>query len=479
MNEIKKNTNVNIFFDWFPLVFFVSVLFFTFILAYQINDEMTIAIGLGFFILMVSAFSMNSLIGVFNIKKITIPSFWFYTYIIMIFVPSIFIFYKNSSFHNYSYLFAVFSALITIPIGIMIVNFIYGFRRNEIIEYYRRPVEKEDSNYFDIVFIFALLVTICLAIAYMFEVKNIPLLHMIRNPGQRLLLAMLREESFKLLDSPIVYLYFMLRATFFPILIVISLGNFLFYKNAKWLILFSISFVTGIVYASLSIAKWPVAAIFLLMLLFVYLYYRGLLSSRLIAVSPLVILAFPILVVIFVSGSKASFMLVLTSIIKRLFYAPPSILYYYFEVFPEHVNYLYGASIGKFAWLAEKEFFNAPNYVYKYIFNTEISSGHANAPFLGNLNADFGLFGVLIGGVIAGIIMQILQVNIIRSNKTIVNISVYAYLVFAFWMLNSTSLPVVLLSNGVILVLFVPVLFGALNIFTRYVATKYLHKSNI
>lgn len=55
------------------------------------------------------------------------------------------------------------------------------------------------------------------------------------------------------------------------------------------------------------------------------------------------------------------------------------------------------------------------------------------------------------GGLMAGFIMQSAQIYTIRRRKTIGTLALFAFLIVIFWFLNSTSLPIVLVSDGAIL----------------------------
>ncbi len=98
-------------------------------------------------------------------------------------------------------------------------------------------------------------------------------------------------------------------------------------------------------------------------------------------------------------------------------------------------------------------YFDTPNYVGRYGWPQYIESINANGAFISDLNADFGLPGVLLGGVAAGGIMQWVHIYLVRRRKTIVGLACYAFLVYEFWDLNSTSLTTLLASNGTFLAL--------------------------
>jgi hypothetical protein len=65
------------------------------------------------------------------------------------------------------------------------------------------------------------------------------------------------------------------------------------------------------------------------------------------------------------------------------------------------------------------------------------------------MNADFGLPGVVVGGVLAGLFMQMVTIYFFRRAKTIANIAAYAICMWSFGLLVTSPLPTMLLSGGV------------------------------
>jgi hypothetical protein len=54
-----------------------------------------------------------------------------------------------------------------------------------------------------------------------------------------------------------------------------------------------------------------------------------------------------------------------------------------------------------------------------------------------------------------GLVMEWFHIYAVRRKKTIVAIALYSFLAYSFWILNSSSLPIVLASNGTILVVLI------------------------
>lgn len=431
--------------------------------------ELLAIITISSIIFILSAFLMHLSTNIFNLKQLTIPGFFYITYIFMIFIPSIYVFSEMTNYNKYFYLFSTESVLITIPLGIISANIILKFKPKEIKRFFAETIENlKPSFHFEIIFIALFLLSLFIMLLYMYEVKTIPLFYMLSHPGELNYLGQLREESFKLLGGPFIYLYAWLRNLLFPILILLSFGFYLTSKRRKWGLMFFLSLLFGLLYASLSIAKAPVASIILMLLIFMYIFKAGNLSKKIILIFVLLIFSFPIIVMYMISiGSGWSFSLIIEGLWRRLFIVPAEVLYYYFEIFPDQIGYLYGGSIDKLSWLIGQEFFDVPNFVFRYMMPWGLESGSANAAFIGNLYVDFGLTGVLIGSFLVGLIMQSIQIYIFRTKKTVLTLVLYAYFIHSFWMLNSIPFTVLLLTNGVILALILPLVIRLVENFLK------------
>lgn len=400
-----------------------------------------------------------------SIRRPTIPLVWLGTYVAMIAIPGAVIASDPEHFARDVFFWSVTATLITVPIGVLLASLALRLSSGESGDFFsREPAPLLRPALFNRMLGLAAISAVVLSIAYLLESGTPPLFALISQPGEYLLLRDMREESFKLLDSPLRYFYYVLRTFGWPFVIALSLVRALQARAAKWHLVTTVITGLGIVYASLSIAKQPVAAIFAIMFL-VVLIMRGrqIRTSSLVGM-PVVVLSFPVMVVLMAqSGTGVNFWSAVTAIMNRIFYIPAYVLYYYFEVFPHQVGHLNGLTIGKLASVLGRETFESANYVYRYIYPERIDSGLANAAFIGNAWADFGFVGVLVSGIMLGFLMQYSQIVIFRSRKTLYDLAAYAFLIFGFWLVNSTALPTVLLSNGVLFALFARYIFNRLD----------------
>lgn len=398
----------------------------------------------------VSCWLMQQAVGL-NPRCLTIASFWYWLYLAFVFIPAFFVFGSHAEPYRTIYMAAVDSALITVPLGAMAVNVTTGFQKEDVRRYFRAPLVRDrGANPLFSGFLMLLGAALLLTLLYVLEVRRLPLFYLILHPGAYDQLVLLREESLKLLASDFRYAYYVLRSTLYPILILVALGRYLRTRTAVWRNLFVFTLAIGLIYSALSIAKSPVTNLVLMLALFWYLKRRGKFSVKYAMTGVALFLVFPVFVVVLEQPDLVNVGGALQVIGERLFQLPADILYYYFQAFPTVVPFQHGATIGVLSTVLGKTPFDDANFIGRYMYAHGMSSVTANAPFLGSLYADFGFPGVLVGGFLAGLVMQAVQVRIARAPKDTANLALQAFLFVTFAYLNTTSLPIVLMSDGVL-----------------------------
>jgi oligosaccharide repeat unit polymerase len=358
------------------------------------------------------------------------------------------VFFEKTSPHRDNFLLSVESVMLCVPLGILLANQLLKFDRREIMIYFSKEIEQTavSSSSMNKVMILFLIFTI-FVFMYIRDAKTIPLFYMFQYRGDFLALALLREDSMKLLDSPFRFIYHLLRDFAYPLLIVMTMGFYLFYRKAGWLILFFAIFASGLLYASFTLARLPPAAIIFTIFLYLYLYHKRIWKKLLVS-APILIFGFPLSVIV-VGQANADLIGASVKILERVFLAPAGTLYYYFEVVPEQVGFLYGRTMGKITFFMGKEYFDIGNFVSQHITSSEIQSGSANATFIGSLYADFGIPGVISGGIFVGIVMQLICICMIRMKKSVFTMSAFTILIYEFGLLNILPLSSIIITSGV------------------------------
>lgn len=406
-------------------------------------------------VLLVSAWLMRKISDPLDPQRLNLISFWYLSFLAVDFFPSFFVYANHEGPHRLRYLVSVLSVLITVPLGAVLAGATRFSRQRKAEGYFNAKFDAEPSSGLVNAYLATLALALVGTLLYLRETPVLPLLEWLRNSSTAEELILLREESFKLLNSRLFLVYYLLRSVIYPFLVLVGLGCYLQTRRKAWLFLWLATLLPALVFGSMSLAKGPAADLFLVMAFFLYYYRQRRLSFRFLFGSITLFLAFPFAVVSsMIEGGFNSFLFLL----DRLFYLPSELLYYYFEVFPTHTGYLYGRSSPNLSWLLGLKFFDTANHVGLYYDNT-LESIAAPAAFIGDLNADFGLWGVMIGGIAAGWILQTFHFYVTSMGKSVVTLACYAFLVFVFINLSVGPLLTALGSGGGIPVLLLAWIF--------------------
>jgi len=378
--------------------------------------------------------------------------FFYLLFVVTVFLPGLVVAEMHQQPARNAYLLAIHLTLITVPAGGVLANLVSGFRRQEFRVWVAAPVTGPGpSIHLRVLFGLALGVATLLAAGYVMVAPSLPLLEFIRHRGSAAELVLLREESFKLLDSPLRYAFDVARRVAWPVLVCLGLGWWLQTRRGTWLAVFVVTAGIGLSYAALSLAKMPPAAIILVAVIFLLLYQGGRVSLSGAVVGLALVFAFPVVVVAGLNQDEALRLgRIFQLLLHRMFYLPAEILYYYFEVFPDKMAHLHGLSVGRVAWLLGEPGVDVSNIVFQYIYPDGLITGAAPAAFIGALHADFGLGGVVIGGLALGAVIQGIQVYLVRRRKSVPTLAAAAFIYWGVWQLNLTAMPQTFLSGGIL-----------------------------
>lgn len=387
-----------------------------------------------------------------RVRRLAFPPVWWFFFVLLIVLPSGEVARDAPPYAAELYIRGIRASLLCVPFGILAATLVTGFRPREVDAFYERPVTGAVHSERAMVVTFGVLCTAALGLVANFfrEVPDVPLFFLIRNPGEAELLGMLREQSFKLLDSAFGYWYDMLRRVFFPFLVSIALLQWWRTGSARWRN-FSLAFAAvAFVFAGAATAKMVVAAFLLVLLLARFIYRGGRMRIGVGLAGIVAIAAYPFAIMMLsLTGSGFDAAYVWRLLYIRTFVSPATDLLAYFEIFPAHIDYLWGRGIGKIALLTSQQYFDVENFTHRYMYPFDPVTGTNTAAFPGTAHANFGFMGVVLFGLLAGFIMQLTTVWLVRGPKTVVRVAAMATLFWCWIQINLQGLQTSLLSGGV------------------------------
>jgi oligosaccharide repeat unit polymerase len=403
--------------------------------------------------------------GIHDFKRLSLVSAWFWSHITFVVIPSLFVYQFETGNHPERFMLSVVSSLVLVPVGVLIGHRICGARESSVRAYYLKPVEGRRADAYSFGTICLVASGVGLALYHATQLASVPLLYMIQNPGEAAKASLLRDQAVKLLQSNMAYVYDVLAKVVFPILVMITGLRWLYLRTVWNRTVFFGTFILAVFYCGMTLEKSPVGLAVLCLVLAIYMRRKGEFKKEIWLV-PIGIFGFPIVVFLYEFANSAFITGrdLLSAVPVRLFYGGAQVLFYYFDLVPETIPYQNGATIGKLAMLMGMPQSNIANYAGLRIDPTLPKSVTANAPFLGTLYADWGLTGVILGCVITGVIIALLQNYLISRPKTLRNMCIYGFVMLKITLLALAALPYVLGSGGVLIVmipLFIEDLIGA------------------
>ena len=370
------------------------------------------------FIYILLTYKYRLVYGFSGIRIASIPSTIITTFTIFIAIPSIYILMIMDHQNEVPYFYSILLFYVLFPTGLFLgqryrrINF---NRTWNILNGQIKRSENDKQFYEIIVLLFS--VSILIFCGYLLRVNELPLIELIKNPGDSTKFFFMREEALKALDMTKGerYLFFWLRSLFIPFGIIGSLLLSSTYRKHKYKILFILFFIFGLIVNTITLEKSPIASIFLSIAAYIFLKREKVKPSLIISLILLTLVS-PILISYFIFIDREDvFDIILWSYINRLIVTPAEVLFYYFQYFPDTHDFLLGRSSQLFSWMHAEGTFPVSNYIAKLWWNMPKTTGFANANFLGNFWADFGWYGTTISTFVFGIMAHLFQWKILET----------------------------------------------------------------
>ena len=407
-----------------------------------------------------------------KLTRLTLLSFFIIAYIILMSFPSIVWFYSSTHHIRYTYFLAVQSVPLLLLLGGSLANLFFRDSSRIIKGFLSLSLTKtrRDSYLFSF-YILMLFSSILIIAALILNADYVPLFGSLTGYG-KMSGELVRQSIYRVPDS-IQYAHALALRIFLPFCLLYS--YFMASINKRgWKYTFWITFLLMLFSSLLTFERAYPLSLFILLALGVYFKNNQLIPrSQFSAISKmnlvskskirfaiiiLAIFALAVFVGAVISRAQYNLPLSLRSIwntlilflIRRIWLDPSYMAYIHFEEFNNATTFLLGKSIRLLS-----------------LFGVEFQ--HTVSPsFVADLWINFGWFGVIIGTIIIGFILQFIQLWLFRK-KSISNLIIYIILLLnAVWLIYGHVLSTMVVSVYLLSVLFLlfllPIIEGAVGI---------------
>jgi oligosaccharide repeat unit polymerase len=407
-----------------------------------------------------------------KLTRLTLLSFFIIAYIILMSFPSIVWFYGSTHQIRYTYFLAVQSVPILLLLGGSLANVFFRHPARIITGFLSPGLTKARRDLYLFSFYICMLLSSILIIAVLILTADyVPLLGSFTGYGE-MSGELVRQSIYRSPDS-IQYAHALTLRIFLPFCLLCSYFMAYVYKRA-WRYIFWITALLMLFSSLLTFERAYPLSLFILLALGVYFknnqimprsHFSAISNIHIISKSKIrfaiVILAIFALAVI-VGGviSRAQYNLpldlrslwntLILFLISRIWLDPSHMACIHFEEFNNPTTFLYGKSIRLLS-----------------LFGAEFR--HTVSPsFVADLWINFGWFGIIIGTIIIGFILQFIQLWLFKK-KSISTLIIYIILLLnAVWLIYGHVLSTMVVSVYLLSVLFLlvllPIVEGAVGI---------------
>jgi oligosaccharide repeat unit polymerase len=385
-----------------------------------------------------------------NLTRLTLPSVLIIAYIFLMSVPSI-KWFCDSTYHiRYTYFLAVQSVPILLSLGVRVANVFFRHPSKTITGFLSSSLSKTRRDSFAFLFyILLFFLSILIIAAYILTSDYVPLLGSLVKYGE-MSSELVRSSIYREPDT-IQYAHALTVRFFLPFCLLYSYFMAYVYKG-RWKYLFWITLLLTLFASLLTFERVYVMSLFIFLILAFYLK-----NNRLLLKANFIIFSLAIFVSAIISRTQYNLPLDLKSIwntlirffIRRIWLDPSYMAYIHFEKFNDTATFLHGKSIRLLS-----------------LFGVEFH--HTVSPsFVAELWINFGWFGVIIGTIIIGFILQLIQLMLFRK-KSILTLIIYTMLLLnAVWLIYghvlSTMVVSVYLLSVIFLFFLLPIVEGAVG----------------
>ena len=240
-----------------------------------------------------------------------------------------------------------------------------------------------------------------------------------------------------------------------PLLGLLAIGWGVLNRNRRWLITGSVLLALALGMAAITLTKNPIENLLILFFIaWLAFRMREVRVREALGVGVLAMVAF--FSEVYVTNTGVNLVSVVGAGIRRLFVVQAAVLYSTFEEFPARMQFLHGQGF----WRDVVNLRPGPKSTLDYggwlytvlVTNRPGFGGVGSAPtaFFGQLYADFGVLGALLGLLVAGYAAQRVYIWYLRSPRTLITWCVFVGLCASIPRLTTSGIVAIVFQYGIL-----------------------------
>ncbi len=406
-------------------------------------------LAVSFCVLILSIYLFKKAAGTLSIEKLNMISYIFYFNIIIqsfiganlgiLYLDNHYIISRIQDFDiRFKVWLAVLYVMITLPLGMLLVNKIFHVRSSKLFDGYLnkplQPVLSKKDSYVLLVFYGVALVSIGAVIYTYTHLGGIPLAALFKGAGSVELAKMRISASRGFQGNE--YIRNILALGLAPILAYIAYAYYRLLRDARSLFTFIILFINAVFILIYDFSKAPVIE-FLIGFIFIEVFINKKVSMKKIAGYGLFAVAAVLFMYRSVMGaSVGDFLHYNAGPVGRLILSQLAPLYFHFYLFPSHYGFLGGASFPPLILsIFGVDHIRSARLVMEYVNPAGVaagSAGVANTLFIGEAYANFALYGLLLSPFIVGFVIQLSYILLQKMPKNPIWVGLFCCLSYSW-----------------------------------------------
>jgi len=348
---------------------------------------------------------------------------------------------SHYQYHELKYIIAINLGVIIHTLGFVLTDHIFKFNfKTEMKEFINKPIINEKDRIYKLLFSCVILVIVIVTVIYLKMLDSIPIVELLNSSSKALELAKTREIATTTFAGK-YHRYSFFFKMILPYFSLVAMAATYKNRDKFWKISFISLFVFTCFMLIVDIQKAPLLFYLISVIYLLYVLNKKVDVKKLIFVGMgfIVILIFMYLFIMGFAGRGMG--VVFTKISMRLFIGQTKGVYTAFKVFPVHHDFLYGLSFPNPGGFFPYETFELIKYIFKEMYGYgRFIVGTAPTPYFVEFYVNFGYIAMIVSMLIGSFLIQLAQIIFIRSQKSIINLGLYAFLLISIGKLGLMSL---------------------------------------